>query len=170
MQTLALAGESNQIKKDDWPSRNIPMDQEKGRSKSKVNIKPIAKILYGLFAAVFLIVGATVLLLRTGLLPGAVSSLVMRVAHDDMNAIHLIQEFGSLLVFAGLVSVWSIRHYEQSKFFHWAMTTFWALFALVHWFDFRGPLQSAVGPAINTIPFVLFAVVGLLRKSSEEKS
>lgn len=94
----------------------------------------------------------------------------MSVAHDDLNAVHLIQEFGSLLVFAGLVSIWFVRHYEQSKFFHWAMTTFWALFALVHWFDFRGPFQSfqsAIGPTINTIPFVLFAVVGLVRKNSD---
>ena len=140
-----------------------------GGEKVNVNVKPIAKFLYGLFAAVFLIVGATVLLLHTGLLPGAVRSIVMSVAHDDLNAVHLIQEFGSLLVFAGLVSVWFIRHYEQSRFFHWAMTTFWALFAIVHWFDFRGPFQLAVGPSINTIPFVLFAVVGLLRKDSEER-
>ncbi|MEK6287092.1 MAG: hypothetical protein AABO57_15235 [Acidobacteriota bacterium] len=142
---------------------------EKGEDKATVNIKPIAKFLYGFFAAVFLIVGATVLLLHTGLLPGAVRSIVMRAAHDDLNAVHLIQEFGSLLVFAGLVSVWFIRHYEQSKFFHWAMTTFWALFALVHWLDFKGPFQSAIGPTINTIPFVLFAIVGLLRKNSGEK-
>jgi hypothetical protein len=27
-----------------------------------------------------------------------------------------------------------------------------------------------VGPTINTVPFVLFVVVGLLRKSSEQRS
>jgi hydrogenase-4 membrane subunit HyfE len=133
------------------------------------SIRPIAKFLYGFFAAVFLIVGATVLLLRTDLLPAAVRSIVMNVAHDDMNTAHLIQEFGSMLVFAGLISVWFIRHYEQSKFYHWAMTTFWALFSLAHWFYVGGPLKSVSGPMINTIPFVLFAIVGLLRKSSEER-
>jgi hypothetical protein len=65
-----------------------------------VSIRPIAKFLYGFFAAVFLIVGATVLLL---------------------------------------------------------------------WFDVGGRLQSVSRPMINTIPFVLFAVVGLLRKNSEER-
>jgi len=134
-----------------------------------VSIKPIAQFLYGFFAAVFLIVGATVLLLRTDLLPAAVRSIVMNVAHEDMNAAHLIQELGSMLVFAGLISVWFIRHYEQSKFFHWAMTTFWALFSLVHWFYVGGPFKSVTGPMINTIPFVLFAIVGLLRKYSEER-
>jgi hypothetical protein len=129
-----------------------------------VTIKPVAQFLYGFFAAVFLIVGPTVLLLRTDLLPAAVRSIVMNVARDDMNAAHLIQEFGSLLVFAGFISIWFIRHYEQSKFFHWAMTTFWALFSLVHWFYVGGSFKSITGPMINTIPFVLFAVVGLLRK------
>lgn len=43
------------------------------------------------------------------------------------------------------------------------MTVFWALFALVHWVDVRGSGQSIIGPAINTIPFTLFLVIGLLR-------
>jgi len=125
--------------------------------------------LYGFVAAVFLIGGATVLLLRTDLLPAAVRNIVMNVAHDDMNTAHIIQEFASMLIFAGLISVWFIRHYEQSKFFHWAMTAFWALFSLVHWFYVGGPVKSVSGPMINTIPFVLFAVVGLLRHSSEKR-
>ncbi len=134
-----------------------------------MSIRPIAKFLYGLVAAVFLIGGATVLLLRTDLLPAAVRNIVMNVAHDDMNTAHIIQEFASMLIFAGLISVWFIRHYEQSKFFHWAMTAFWALFSLVHWFYVGGPVKSVSGPMINTIPFVLFAVVGLLRHSSEKR-
>src|SRR5713226_10615487 len=117
-----------------------------------MSIRPVAKFLYGFVAAVFLIVGATVLLLRTGLLPAAVRDIVMGIAHDDMNAAHLIQEFGSMLVFAGLISIWFTRHYEQSKFFHWAMTTFWALFSLVHWFYVGGSFKSVSGPMINTIP------------------
>lgn len=65
-----------------------------------MSIRPIAKFLYGLVAVVFLIGGATVLLLRTGLLPSAVRNTVMNVAHDDMNTAHIIQELGSMLVFA----------------------------------------------------------------------
>jgi ABC-type uncharacterized transport system permease subunit len=76
-----------------------------------VNIKPIAQSLYGFFAATFLIAGASVLSLRTGLLPDAVSSIVMDIANGDFNAVHLLQEFGSLMVFGGLISIWFIRHY-----------------------------------------------------------
>ena len=107
-----------------------------------MNIRPIAKSVYGFFGATFLIVGITVLLLRTGLLPGVVRDFVMGVGNGDSNTLHIIQEFGSLLVFTGLISFWFIRHYERSKVFHWAMTTFWALFALVHWFNVGGPLES----------------------------
>jgi hypothetical protein len=81
-----------------------------------------------------------------------------------------MQEFGSLLVFAGLITFWFIRHYEHSRTFHWAMTAFWGLLALIHWIDVRGSWQSVVGPAINTIPLVLFVAVGLLRLRSEGKA
>ena len=132
-----------------------------------MNIKAIAKFLYGFFGVVFLLTGVSVLLLRTGLLPDVVKNIVINVGHGDLNALHILQEFGSLLVFAGLITFWFIRHYEHSKPFHWAMTTFWGLLALAHWFDVRGPFQSALGPMINTIPFILFLLVGLLRKTAE---
>jgi hypothetical protein len=105
-----------------------------------------------------------VLLFRTGLLPAGVKDLLLDVAQGDLNALHISQEFGSLLVFAGLITLWFVRHYQQSLFFHWAMTTFWALFALVHWFDVRGPVRFDTGVLVNTIPFILFLSVGLVTR------
>ena len=93
----------------------------------------------------------------------------MDFAHGDPNALHLIQEFGSILVFAGLISIWFVRHYKQSKVYHWAMTTFWALFALAHWFDGREGPRSIGGLLINTIPFMMFLLIGLFRWSSERQ-
>lgn len=129
-----------------------------------MKIEPIARLLYGISAAVFLIVGASVLLLGTGLLPDSIKAFIMEITQGDRNTIHIIQELGSLLVFAGLISFWFVRHYKQSKFFHWSMTIFWALFALVHFFVAGGPFHASRGAAINTIPFALFLIVGLLRK------
>ena len=134
-----------------------------------MNIKAIAKLLYGFFGVLFLIAGASVILLHTGLLPDAVKNIIINFGHGDSNTLHIIQEFGSLLVFAGLITFWFIRHYEQSKPFHWALTTFWALFALAHWFDARGFSQSVRGPMINTLPFILFVLVGLLRSTSRSE-
>jgi hypothetical protein len=132
-----------------------------------MNTKALARLLYGSVAVGFLLVGVIILLLHTGILPAGVRDLVLDIAHRDLNTIHLIQELGSILVFVGLITFWFIRHYEQSKPFHWAMTTFWGLFALVHWFDSGRPRESIRGPLINTIPLLLFLLVGLLRARSE---
>jgi hypothetical protein len=125
----------------------------------------LAKSLYVLFGALYLVAGTTALLFRTGLLPAAVKDALLDAAHGDLNAVHISQEFGSLLVFAGLITLWFVLHYEMSLFFHWAMTAFWALFALVHWFDVRGPIRFDVGVLINAIPFMLFLSVGLVTRN-----
>lgn len=134
-----------------------------------MKIDAIAKYAYGFFGTVFLIVGATVMLLHTGLLPEPIKNIVMGVAHGDLNSAHLIQELGSIIVFAGLITFWFIRHYEHSKPYHWAMTTFWALFALAHWFDGREGPRPVGGPLINTVPFIIFLLIGLLRWKTERQ-
>jgi hypothetical protein len=126
----------------------------------------LAQSLYGLVGAAFLAAGASVLLLGTGLLPGAMRDLIVREAGGNLHTLHVLQEFSSLLVFAGLIAFWFLWHYDRSGAFHWALTAFWGLFALVHWFDVRGPIESALGPAINTVPFGLFVLAGLLRAKS----
>jgi hypothetical protein len=129
--------------------------------------KALCKALYGIFGVIYLVAGVSVLLLGTRLLPDTVRDLIVSIGHGDGNTLHIMQEFGSLLVFAGLITLWFLRHYDQSRPFHWAMTLFWALFALVHWFDVRGSLQPGIGPLINTVPLSLFVVVGLLRQRAE---
>ncbi len=129
-----------------------------------MNIKVIANSLYGFFGALFLIVGAVVLLLSTGLLPDSVEKIILDIGHGDSTTLHIIQELGSVFIFVGLITVWFIRHYEQSMPFHWAMTIFLGLFALAHWFDVSGSFHSGTGQIINSVPFILFVVVGLLRK------
>ncbi|MBL8203185.1 MAG: hypothetical protein JNM09_03080 [Blastocatellia bacterium] len=135
-----------------------------------MKIKVLIQFVYGLFGVLFLAAGLSVLALRTNLLPEAVQNIIVNEAHGNLQAFHLLQEFSALLVFAGLMSLWAIARYEQSKPYHWAMTTFWGLLALAHWFDVRGPWQSWLGPVINTVPFVLFGLIGLLRVVAERKS
>jgi hypothetical protein len=129
--------------------------------------RTISRFVYSLFGAVFLIGGATVMLLHTGFMPEFLRQFLIAFAHGDELAIHLIQELSSLLVFTGLITFWFVRHYEQSLPFHWAMTAFWALFSFAHWFDGRQGPQSIKGPIINTIPLVIFLLIGLLRAGFE---
>src|SRR5215470_6868991 len=135
-----------------------------------MNIKVIANSLYGIFGTVFLLTGATVLLLSTGLLPHSLENFILKFGHNDGNTLHIIQELGSVLIFVGLITFWFIRHYGQSLPYHWAMTAFWGLFALAHWFDTSGSFHSGTGQIVNTVPFILFVVVGLLRKSSPRRA
>jgi hypothetical protein len=132
-----------------------------------VHVKGIIKFIYGFLAAVFLLAGAGIALLDTGLLPGGLSRALSDAAGGDAGALHIVQEFGAFLVFAGLITLWFVRHYEQSRFFHWALTAAFGLVALAHWFDVRGTRDSNIGPLVNSVPFVLFLVLGLLRRSSE---
>jgi hypothetical protein len=132
-----------------------------------VKIEIIAKVVYGFFAVGFLLVGLTVFTSGTGLLPGPLRSIVRGVGHGDDNTLHIIQEFGAFLVFIGLITFWFMRHYDQSRLFHWTMTISWGLIALAHWFDVRGSRESLIGPIINSIPFILFATLGLLRRKFE---
>lgn len=120
-----------------------------------MRIEIIAKILYGVFAVAFLVIGITAFASGTRLSPEPLRRIAMRVAHGDDNALHLIQEFGAFLVFIGLITFWFMRHYELSRNFHMAMTIAWGLIALAHWFDVRESRNSLMGPIINSIPFIL---------------
>ena len=133
-------------------------------------IRLVTRSLYVLLGAVFLLGGASVLLLGTGLLPAPVRDVILSVGEDNTHTLHLMQEYATLLVLVALLTFWFVKHYEASRAFHWAMTLFWGLIALIHWFDPRGQFHYGLGEAINSIPFVLFVAVGLLRENAEPRT
>lgn len=128
----------------------------------------VVQLLYALFGALFLAVGLGALLLDTGLLPHGAWVAALDFARGNLDTLHVMQEYGALLVFVGLITLWFARRYDESRPFHWAMTSAWALHALVHWFDVRGA-HSFVGPLMNTAPFILFLIAGLLRLKARAK-
>jgi hypothetical protein len=133
----------------------------------RATTRALAKSTYAVVGTVLLATGASVLLVRTGLLPDALGSAIVDESAGDLNTLHIMQELGSVLVFVGLITFWFLRHYEQSQPFHWSMTAFWGLFALAHWFDVRGPVLSIGGPLVTTVSFLLFVSLGLLRTATE---
>lgn len=135
-----------------------------------MKIKAITRVVYGVFGAAYLLVGITVFAAGSGLLPEPLHGVVMRVGQGDVKTLHIIQEFGAFLVFIGLMTFWFMRHYDQSQTFHLAMTIAWGLIALAHWFDVRGTRDSVIGPIINSIPFLLFAALGLLRRKPDARA
>jgi hypothetical protein len=131
-------------------------------------ITAITKLLYGLVGITLLVAGSGVLLLGTGLLPKSVRDLIRTIGGEQPTALHILQELGTALVFMGLITFWFLWHYPLSRPFHWAMTLFWALFALVHWLDVNGSFHNELAVTINAIPLGLFLLVGLLRHIGEE--
>ena len=130
-----------------------------------MNRAMLAKSLYVLFGVIYLVAGATVQLYLTNLLPAPVKGLILDLAGGQLHGVHAAQEFGTFLIFTGLITLWFARHYEQSLFFHWAMTTTWALFAVIHWFHVEHGFQIDIGLLINAIPFLLFFTVGVVTTS-----
>jgi hypothetical protein len=124
-------------------------------------IRAMTMVVYGLVGIFFVLVGGSVLLY--GLLPESARNTILAFAHGDLETLHVIQEWGNAHLLLGLLTFWFVRHYDQSAAFHWAMTAYFAVDALIHWFHVAGPPESLAGPIINTIPLVLFLTIGLLR-------
>jgi hypothetical protein len=120
--------------------------------------------LYGVTGGVFLLAGTSVLLLGTGFLPAPIHDLIYDIGDANPSALHILQEFGSLMIFAGLITLWFTVYDPASRGFHCAITAFWALFALVHWVDIHGTFKADLGAVIQTIPVALFVALGLLRE------
>jgi hypothetical protein len=89
------------------------------------------------------------------------------IGENNDQALHLLQQYAALLVLVALVTFWFINHYEQSRAFHWIMTAFWGIIALNRWFNPRGEFHAGLGEAITSIPFVMFVMIGVLRRKSE---
>ena len=100
------------------------------------------------------------MLVHTELVPQVLRNFIAEESRGDLNTLHIMQEFGSLAIFVGLLLIWQMRREKFDAFFHGSMTLFWGLLAIVHWFDVRGSLISVTGPLITTMPFVVFVLVG----------
>ena len=95
-------------------------------------LRTITRSLYVLVGAAFLLGGSAVLLLGTGLLPEPLKDAILAIGEDNTNSLHLMQECASLLVLVAPLTFCFLRHYEHSRAFHWAMTAFWGIIALIH--------------------------------------
>jgi hypothetical protein len=130
----------------------------------------LAKFLYGIMGVVFLAAGVSTLFVNTGLLPDALRDIILHFSQNNLGMLHIIQELGTLLILVSLLTFWFLKHYEQSRAFHWAVTAYWAIMAVIHWFNVAGPNPSVVGPLVNTVPFLIFLTIGLLREATESRT
>lgn len=103
------------------------------------------------------------MLLPTGWLPARLTNRFQSAEMSGAFYEHLLQEFGTVVLALGFMFLWYSRRNEYSRVFHWAMTFCFALDALIHWIGPDGLIGSWSRGIINSIPFVVMLLLGLLQ-------
>jgi len=128
-----------------------------------MTIYRVSRIVYGLIGILYLVIGFGSMLVPTGWMPhGLVGDIVMREMTNPFTE-HLLQEFGTVVVAVGLVFLWCARQPKPSRALHWIMTFYLSLDALIHWVGPQGVIGDWSRGIINSIPFVVMLLLGLLQ-------
>jgi hypothetical protein len=130
----------------------------------------ITRIVYGLLGLLYVLVGAGSMLLPTGWLPRGLADDILPKELPSPFVDHLLQEFGTVVLALGLAFLWYASRREQSRSFHWAMTLYFLLDALIHWIGPQGLIGSWPRGTINSIPFAVMFLLGVLQPSQSRQS
>lgn len=126
----------------------------------------ITKVVYGFFGLGYLFIGAGSMLLPTGWLPKSVAGRFLHGETLSPFGEHLLQEFGTVVLATGLVFLLQASRKVPSRGFHWAMTFYFSLDALIHWIGPEGPIGSWSRGLVNSIPFGVMLLLGVLHWKS----
>ena len=128
-----------------------------------MTIEKITRIVYGILGVIYVIIGAGAMLLPTGWLPQGLTDDFLAEATPTPFLAHLLQEFGTVVLALGFVFLWYAKRKEHSRNFHWAMTFYFSLDALIHWIGPEGFIGSWSRGIANSIPFAVMLLLGLLQ-------
>lgn len=104
--------------------------------------------MYAVFGTLALLAGI-VAVLRPGI--------ILPDVHSQLTA-HLVREEAACFIFVGLMFFWCFFHFDQRRLVHLALLAFTAIFAGIHWADYRRDLRDLRGPLVNTLPVIILAV------------
>ena len=135
-----------------------------------MTLSKITRIVYGLLGVLYVLLGVGSMLLPTGWLPRGIADTILPGEPLNAFAEHLLQEFGTVVLALGLVFLWRARRKEYSRGFHWAMTFYCSLDALIHWVGPEGLIGSWPRGIVNSIPFAVMLLVGLPQLRASEDS
>ena len=119
-------------------------------------MKKANRIIYGLFGAGALLLGVAVLVFP---------SVLTSEAERNVPLIHVLREEGAAGVFIGLMSLWCIFNYERRAAVHYFLIVYAFLMAAIHWFDYLTGHRHLMSPLINTVPFIVLALMAIGMKS-----
>src|SRR5262245_44524817 len=98
-----------------------------------MTLNKIIRIVYGLLGILYVLLGVGSMLLPTGWLPRGLADRFLAGGIPSPFVGHLLQEFGTVVLALGGVFLWYASRKEQSRSFHWTITFYFLLDALIHW-------------------------------------
>jgi hypothetical protein len=128
-----------------------------------MTLNTVTRVVYAFLGIFYAVVGAGAMVLPIGWLPQRVTDAFLAGAMPSSYLDHLLQEFGTIALALGMVFLLSAGRTEQNRGFHWAMTFYLSLDTLIHWVGPEGLIGSWQRGIINSIPFSVMLVLGLLQ-------
>ena len=128
-----------------------------------MTLNTVTRIVYAILGVLYLLIGTGSMLMPTGWLPQSVVENFTSREMQRPSVEHLLQEFGTVVLALGLVFLWYARRQEQSRSFHWAITFYFLLDALIHWVGPDGVIGSWQRGIVNSIPLTILLLLGLLQ-------
>jgi hypothetical protein len=130
----------------------------------------VARVLYGLLGVLYVVIGAGAMLVPTGWLPESFTADALVGETPSPFVGHLMQEFGTVVIAVGLMFLWRASCREFSRAFHWAMTVYLCLDALIHWVGPEGLIGSPSRGITNTILPAAMLLLGILELKSSNRA
>jgi hypothetical protein len=131
-----------------------------------VNLRSVTKAVYAALGVLYVVVGAGAMVLPLGWVSpgwaGADAGAQYAAAAPESYLNHQTQEFGTLAIAVGFVFLWQARRAEPSRSLHWLLTLYLVLDATIHWVGPQGLIGSLQRGLINSIPPLLFLILGVL--------
>lgn len=130
-----------------------------------MNLRLIIRVVYALLGVLWLLVGIGAMVLPLGWVsaswvgPDAVQ---YETAAPASYLNHLTQEFGTLAIAVAFAFLWQGSRSEPSRSLHWLLTVYLMLDSLIHWVGPQGLIGSLQRGVINSIPPLVFLVLGIL--------
>ena len=134
-----------------------------------MTIEKITRVVYGLLGVIYVCIGAGSMWLPARWLPRGLMDDILAEALESSFVGHLLQEFGTVVLALGFVFLWHANRNEYSRSFHWAMTCYFLLDALIHWVGPEGLVGSWQRGVANSIPVAVMLLLGLLQLRGPER-
>ena len=137
-------------------------------------LRALTKGVYAVLGVLYVLAGVGAMVLPLGWIssgwagPDAVAPYAAAAPESYLN--HLTQEFGTLAIAVGFVFLWQARQVQHSRSLHWLLTLYLMLDASIHWVGPQGLIGSLQRGVINSIPPLVFLVLGLLWRRGDRRT